>query len=214
MKLAVFGATGGTGRRLVEQALLAGHDVRALVRLPDRAALPGAVRLIGGNVLDGAAVARTICGADAVASCLGAKLAATYTRRGRIAGSGMARIVAGMQAHGVRRLIAVSTYGAGESWRHLSPAARLMMRTLLWGELADKNAMEAVIRVSGLDWTLARPVNLTDAAATGRWLTDSPTRTVGIGDWIARRDVAAFLLAALEDPATIARAYLLRNARQ
>lgn len=57
MKLAVFGATGGTGRHLVEQALRAGHDVRALVRTPDRAALPGTVRLIGGNVLDAAAVA-------------------------------------------------------------------------------------------------------------------------------------------------------------
>lgn len=217
MKLAVFGATGSTGRLLVEQALRVGHDVRALVRTPDRAVLPATVRLIEGNVLDAAAVAEAIDGADAVLSCLGARLTATYAARGRIAGRGMAHIVASMQAHGVRRLIAVSTYGAGDTWPRLGWGARLMMGAVLWGELADKNAMETVIRTSGLDWTLVRPVNLTDtgtegAGTQGGWRTDDPPHALGFGDWVARRDVAAFMLAALDDPARVTRTVLLRSA--
>lgn len=124
----------------------------------------------------------------------------------------MVHIVAAMQARGPRRLIAVSTYGAGDTWPRLGWGARLMMGALLWGELADKNAMEAVVRTSGLDWTLVRPVNLTDAGTEGGWRTDDPPHALGFGDWVARRNLAAFMLAALDDPARVTRTVLLRSA--
>lgn len=210
MNLAVFGGTGGTGRQLIEQALLAGHTVRALVRSPDRAGLPGAVRRVAGSVLDARAVSETVEGVDAVLSCLGTKLTATFTQRGRIVAPGMRRIVEGMRWHGVRRLIAVSTYGAGDSWLRLTWSARLMMGVVLWGELADKNDMESVGQASGLDWTIVRPVNLKDGPSTGRWMV-APLSRLGFGDWIARADVAAFMLAALDDPGSIERACLVKG---
>lgn len=209
MNLAVFGATGATGRHVVEQALLAGHTVRALLRSPDGAKFPDAVGLVAGSVLDAEAVSQTIGGADAVLSCLGVTPTATFTRRNRIVAPGMAHIVEAMRTRGVRRLVAVSTFGAGDSWHRLSLAARLVMGGLLWGELADKNAMEAVIRASGLDWTIVRPVNLKDSPATGRWMVDHPGR-LGFGDWIPRGDVAAFMLATPDDPGSIGHAYLVK----
>lgn len=209
MNLAVFGATGGTGRQVVEQALLAGHTVRVLVRSPDRARLPDAVRLVVGSVLEAKAVGQTIECADAVLSCLGTKLTATFTRRNRIVAPGMAHIVEAMRLRSVRRLVAVSTYGAGNSWPRLSLATRLMMGGFLWGELADKNEMEAVIQASRLDWTIVRPVALKDGPTTGRWMADPPDQ-LGFGDWIPRGDVAAFLLATLDDPGSIGRVYLVK----
>lgn len=212
MNLAVFGATGGTGRQMVERALLAGHLVRALVRSPDRAMLPDAVTLVAGDVLDAKAVDQTVDGVEAVLSCLGTRLTATFTRRKRIVAPGMAHIVEAMHLRRVRRLVAVSTYGAGDSWRRLSLATRLMMGGPLWGELADKNAMEAVVGASGLDWTIVRPVNLRNGPATGCRKVD-PQGRLGFGDWISRGDVAAFMLAALDDPGGTGRACLVIGSR-
>lgn len=210
MNLAVFGATGGTGRQVVEQALLAGHTVRALVRAPGKAGLPGAMQIVHGDVLDAGAVDRTVDGADVVLSSLGAKLPATFTRRGRILAAGMAHIVEAMRAHGVRRLIAVSTYGAGDAWPRLSAGARLLMGGLLRGELADKHAMEVVIRASGLDWTIVRPVNLKDDPLTDAWRVDESSQPLGLSDWISRADVAACMLASIDDQASIGRTQLIK----
>jgi len=200
MKLAVFGATGGVGRHVVAQALQRGHAVRVLARRPDGAKFPPAVEIVAGNALDSAAVADTVGGADAVLSCLGAKLTATFAHSGRIAAPATREIVEAMYWHGVRRLIVISTYGAGDSWRQLSAGAQLLMRALLWGERADKNAMEDTVMASLLDWTIVRPVNLTDGSPSG-WALAGACRRIGLRDTISRRDVASFMLEALEDDA-------------
>ncbi|MGH6950254.1 MAG: NAD(P)-dependent oxidoreductase [Vitreimonas sp.] len=198
MKLAVFGATGGVGRHVIAQALQRGHTVRALVRTPSRAPFPPTVEIVAGDALDCAAVAETVSGADAVLSCLGAKLTATFTRSGRIVAPATREIVEAMYWHGVRRLIAISTYGVGDSWGQLSLSARILMRVLLWGERADKSAMESAVTASLLDWTIVRPVNLTDGPPAG-WSLAHVSRRIGLRDTIPRTDVAAFMLAALHD---------------
>lgn len=209
MKLAVFGATGGVGKCVVAHALQRGHAVRALVRTPGRAIFPPAVEIVAGHALDSTAVADTVCGADAVLSCLGAKLTATFTRSGRTVAPATCEIIEAMYWHGVRRLIVISTYGAGDSWRRLSTSARLLMSALLWGELADKNAMERAVSVSFLDWTVVRPVNLTDGPSSA-WMLADASRRIGLRDTIARSGVAAFMLAALDDDRErIGRAILL-----
>ena len=72
MRVAVFGASGRTGRPLVEQALARGHEVRALARDPSRLRV-GHERLvvIRGDVLDAAKVEEAVAGTDAVLSALG-----------------------------------------------------------------------------------------------------------------------------------------------
>jgi uncharacterized protein YbjT (DUF2867 family) len=115
-----------------------------------------------------------------------------------------------MSARGVRRLVAVSTYGAGDSRPRLGWGARLVMGGILRGELADKDGMEAAIRGSGLDWTIVRPVNLKDGPPTGRLVVDLSGK-LGFGDWIARGDIAAFMLAMLDDPGSIGRIRLAKG---
>ena len=73
MRIALFGATGRVGSRLLEYALADGHTVRALARDPTKLeplACAG-LTVITGDVLDHAAVHATIFDADAVISTLG-----------------------------------------------------------------------------------------------------------------------------------------------
>jgi putative NADH-flavin reductase len=72
MRVVVFGATGRTGRLLVEGALARGHDVTAFVRAPDKlGVLRDRVRVAQGDVLDGGAVSDAVDGQEAALVALG-----------------------------------------------------------------------------------------------------------------------------------------------
>src|SRR3954468_14182249 len=74
MKLLVFGATGGTGRALVEQALQQGHEVTAFVRNPAKVtAKHEKLKVVKGNVTDCHSVGAAVAGQDAVFSALGVR---------------------------------------------------------------------------------------------------------------------------------------------
>jgi len=200
VKLAVFGATGGTGRSLVQQALAQGHAVTALVRDPERAALPTEVGVVAGDVRDAAPVGEVVAGVDAVLSCLGASLPASMGARGMVGTDGVPVIIEAMKRHGVRRLIAVSAFGAGDSKPQISLMFRNAMATMLRGIYKDKNGMEPVIQGSEVDWTILRPTNLTDGPRTGQVVFD-PADKLGVRDRIARADVAEVMLRVLPDRA-------------
>src|SRR3569623_1809942 len=71
MKLVVFGATGGTGRCILDLALAAGHDVLALARKPEAIPLRDHLAVEQGDVLVAEDVASAVQGADAVLSAFG-----------------------------------------------------------------------------------------------------------------------------------------------
>ena len=74
MKVLIIGATGGTGRQLVEQALTAGHEVTALVRNPGKIrARHERLRVVQGDILDFHSLDLALAGQDAVLSSLGTK---------------------------------------------------------------------------------------------------------------------------------------------
>ena len=70
-KILVLGATGGTGRLIVSQALERGHEVTALVRSPEKASKLNGARLVVGDVRDEKALREALKGQDAVVSALG-----------------------------------------------------------------------------------------------------------------------------------------------
>jgi putative NADH-flavin reductase len=191
MKLAVFGATGGTGRQIVEQALAGGHGVSALVR--DKSKLPPAgdkLAVLEGNVLDRAAVDRTVEGADAVFVSLGN----TANNPNMVVSEGTAVVAAAMQAAGVKRLIVISSLGVGDSKDQVPLFFKAIIATALRGAFQDKEAQEKLVMASGLDWTIIRPGGLTDGPVTGAYRAGLD-RT--IGGSVSRADVAAFALAQL-----------------
>ena len=193
MRLAIFGATGGTGLEVTRQALEKGHSVRVLVRNPDRMTLVNQnMRLVLGNVLERESVTKTILGTDAVINCLGQS---SLVRNTGVVSQGTRMIVEVMKQHGVRRLVITSSFGVGESLQKAACWQRMVFSTLLRAPYADKEIMEPEVRASGLEWTLLRPVGLTNGSLTGHYRAtqDAPKKIQ-----ISRADVAAAILDAVE----------------
>jgi putative NADH-flavin reductase len=186
MKLIVFGATGATGLSFIDQALAAGHEVTAFARSP----LESKARVVQGNVLDEAQVTEAIRGHDVVISCLGTR----PWRHQDICSQGVATIIPAMKATGVRRLIAMSTQGIGDS--KLGAFARVGASLVLHKAFADKERMEDAIAASDLDWTVVRPGLLNNSKPRGTWRAADDGSLVG--GRICRADTAAFMLQQIE----------------
>ncbi|WP_010219609.1 NAD(P)-dependent oxidoreductase [Sphingomonas sp. PAMC 26621] len=198
MKLLVIGATGGTGREVVRQALDKNYQVNALTRSAAEAAplLPGA-NIIEGDALDGGAVAKALAGCGGVISALGSKMALLDEETLLSAATHI--LIEEMQKEGITRLVCVTGIGAGDSRGHGGFLYdRIVQPLLLNSTYHDKDRQEDEIRASALDWTIIRPTTLTNGPATGsiRALTDL---TDFHGGSIARADVADFLITEFEE---------------
>jgi len=194
MRLAIFGATGGTGLELTRQTLEHGHSVRVLVRNPNRMTLVNAnMRVVLGDVLDRESVTKTLLGSDAALSCLGQR---TLLRNTHAVSAGIRNIMDVMQQHGLRRLVVESAFGAGESLAHATPLERFVFATLIRMPYQDKNIMEPAVKASALEWTLLRPVRLTNGPLTRRYTITSQRPP---GGSVSRADVAAAMLRAVEE---------------
>jgi putative NADH-flavin reductase len=194
MRLAIFGATGGTGLELTRQALAKGHSVRVLVRNPNRMTLVDSkMRVVLGSVLDEESVRKTVLGSDAVLSCLGQR---NLLRNTRVCSAGTHLIVQAMKAQGVQRLVVESAFGAGESLELATALEKLVFATLLRAPYEDKNLLEPEVKASGLEWTILRPTALTSGAWTGQYTVTAGRPAVAR---TARADVAAAMLRAVEE---------------
>src|SRR5205814_9451340 len=114
MKVLVLGATGGTGRLIVRDALAKGHLVKALVRSKSGVDLSGA-DLIEGNARDGSALQGALEGCDAVVSALGTGMGFSEVDLLTVA---TRALVPAMKHTGVRRLVCISALGVGDSKGH------------------------------------------------------------------------------------------------
>jgi putative NADH-flavin reductase len=203
MNLANFGATGGTGRQLVDQALEEGHAVTVLVRNP--AVFPlqhERLSLVEGDVRDRARVEAVVTGQDAILSALGTNQRGPTT----LCTDGIERILTAMAHARVRRLLVVSAYGAAES--HHRNLYNLLLWTTLKEKMLDKERMEDLIKHSDVDLTLVRPSRLSDGPRTQQYQSSSDLR-MHITSRISRVDVAAFMLQHIPDTSSIHKALTL-----
>lgn len=192
MKIAVFGGSGGTGQQLLDQALAAGQSVKALVRDPAKIEIRPNLTIITGDVLDQDAVARCVEGVDAVICLIGSGVGTKP-----VEAQGTQAILEAMRHQAVRRLIAVTSLGVGESRVQVSAAFQQAMDSLLQPIIAAKTEQEALIRASGLDWTIVRPGGLSDGPRTSTYRSGTdPTLMAGL---ISRADLAEFVLKQLSD---------------
>ncbi len=189
MKLLVIGAGGKTGMAVVDQAVRRGLDVTALVHT--YTSMPDGVHVVEGDATDAATVDAALAGQNAVIDTIGG---ATPYKETSLEATAARVLIAGMQRLGLRRLIAISALGVGDSKHNTSFVYdHLLMPTLLRGALPDKARMEAEITASPLDWTIVRPALLTDDEPIGSVRLYNPAD----GDTahkIARDDLATFLL--------------------
>ncbi|MEO3785231.1 SDR family oxidoreductase [Actinocorallia sp. B10E7] len=200
MRIAVLGATGGTGQHLVRQALDAGHHVTAIVRnpggLPDHPLLETVVA----DVMDPAAISASVADRDAVVSALGPRGKGETT----VCSDGARSVVTAMRSVRGRRLVVVTAgghvvdEGDGPFTRTL---VKPLLRRFLREAFADFVRTERVVRDSGLDWTIMRPPRLTDGGP--RPYRTAVDRNVRGGLMLARTDLAQAILNVLDAPATV-----------
>jgi putative NADH-flavin reductase len=198
----VLGASGATGRWVVQMAAERGHHITALVRSKENIEKRDGLEIIQGDVMDAATLERVMEGKDAVLSCLGIgrKSASNpwspLTSPTDFSATSAQSIVTAMKKHGVGRLIAISAAGAGDSREKVDSITRLLFRTSnLAITLRDSENMEEVYRNSGLDSLAVRPARLVNGEPTNR---ARIVERCGISSKIARSDVAGWMLDALE----------------
>jgi len=197
-RILVVGATGGTGRALLAQALDRGLIVTALARNPARLALEHPrLTVLRGDVLDASTLDAAVRGQDAVLSALGHRQFFWPTR---IQSSGTKNLLQAMERHGVKRFVGETALGIGDSaFRGGLIATLFVFPLILPFYFWDKALQEQVIARSGLAWTIVRPGALTNGPRSG---TVRHGRSVGSllrSARISRADVAAFMLAQLTD---------------
>ena len=188
MKLFVIGATGRTGQEIVQQALARNHHVTAFVRSPENITLQNErLTVLKGNAMDENKLFRAVQNHDAVVSTLGPR--EVFKPSSMLHDSAVATTRA-MNRAGVKRLVVLSA--AAHFPGLLNRIASFIMRN----HMRDSLAMEAIVRASGLDWTIARPPRLTqEDYITYRTRENAAPR---MGFSVSRKAVAAFMLEAIE----------------
>ena len=193
MNVVIFGATGQTGRLLVERAVSAGHVVTAFVRNPASLNAPrDSVRIVLGDVLDPTAVDRAVADQQAVLVALG-----TAIRRGspQVLPQGIRHILDAMERHGVRRIVVLSAAGAlhERAGSVVGTVGLMLARAYLPRVYAEHRMMLGELRKRELDWIAVRPVILTKGPYTGRYRVSVEGIPRG-GYRISREDVADFMI--------------------
>jgi putative NADH-flavin reductase len=195
LTLAVLGATGRTGRRLVEYALADGHAVRALARTPaalDDLAHPR-LAVLPGDATVPADVDALVQGCDAVASALGG---GTLADPGRARSDGARHAASAMARAGISRFVGVAGGGIldlpGIGLRNRRPGYPEVFRHVTREHLATW----AALRDTDLAWTLACTGDIVPGARTGAYRV-LPDRMPDGGRRISVEDLADFVLRAL-----------------
>ena len=204
-RVLIIGATGGTGRHLLAQALEHGLLVTALVRDPGKLSREHPrLTVLRGDVLDYSAVENAMRKQDAVISALGHKRFFAPTR---VLSEGSRNLLRAMETHGVRRFVCMTSLGIGDSVGRMGLyysffVIPVVLPLYFW----DKTRQEQSIAASKVQWVIVRPARLTNADGRGVYRHGG---NIGSFLWtarIARADVAHFLLEQLTDDSYLGRA--------
>ncbi|CAN2391763.1 riboflavin reductase (NADPH) activity, partial [Pristimantis euphronides] len=183
--IALFGATGLTGRVLLQQALDTGYNVTVLVRDPAR--LPAKVkptRVVVGDVLNKADVSKTVEGQDAVIIVLGTRNDLGPTT---MMSEGAKNIIEAMKEHGVRKVLGCTSsflqWDINKVPSHYRPVTE------------DHVRMHKLLKDSGLDYVAVLPPYIADNKPfTGNYTIKVDERG---GDVISTHDLSHFFLRCL-----------------
>jgi putative NADH-flavin reductase len=211
-RITVFGASGGVGRKVVEQALNRGHEVTAFVRSPGKLTLSDPkLTVVAAELSDRAAVDAAVRGADAVISALGPSLERRASGMPLIEGT--RNIVEAMRAARVQRFVGMATPSLRDPRDRRSLLGTVVPITGRLGlprAYRELLAMSQLVIDSDLDWTIARFIRPTNGPAKGRVRAGFLGRDE-LGASITRADIATFLLDQLDDSRFIRTAPTISN---
>lgn len=188
MRIVVFGASGSVGGYLLTEALKRGHEVVAVTR--NRSRIPtrhSGLKVVESELGDAPRIQAALKGSDATIVSLGDSIVVEGTRA----------IVTAMKHTGVRRIEALTGFAtSSQSRKRLALPMRMLVsgvRLMTRGEFAAKERQDAIIRVSGLDYTIVQPPTLTSGSPTGTYRHGN-YRGKSIFGTVTRADLAAFMV--------------------
>lgn len=200
MKLLLFGATGGTGKQVLLQALEQGYKVTIIVRNPSKITLANSnLKIIQGDVLT-ALPDEAFTGHDAVICCLGAPANKAATLRSE----GTKNIIKAMKKANVNRFICQSSLGFDDSVEVLNRTSfifkKIIVPYILKATFKEHLLQELAIKQSKLNWTIVRPGSLTNGIKTGKYKYGFSYNDSTLKVKISRADVADMMLKQLTMP--------------
>lgn len=197
-QIAIIGASGKIGRRLVELLVGPGDTPVGVVRKPEQVTeleeFGARAALVDVEVAGEEELAAAIKGCDALVFAAGAGPGSGTERKKTVDYGGSVLSMAASDLAGVKRFVQISAIGVDQSIPDDADET--------WAAyVAAKRDADAQLRSSGLNWTILRPGGLTDDPGTGQ---------VALGESvergsIPRDDVAALVVACLNDPRTVGR---------
>lgn len=213
MKVAIFGATGIAGKAVVKEALAKGHQVTVLTRDAKRISVKSdKLTIVEGSVMNRQTVSSVLQGQDAVIQTLGiggkgdGKPTTVVSDANKV-------IMEEMEKTGVKRLIAISVIGAGNSIAFLPGIFRKFMLPVFmkWFQavIDDKNRMEPMIMNSQLNWTIVRCTTIKDKSATGKIIASLDGNGLKLS--ITAADMATFMVEQLTDATYLKQAPTISN---
>ncbi|GDX62667.1 NAD-dependent epimerase [Candidatus Saccharibacteria bacterium] len=196
MKIIVFGASGKTGLEVCKLASKKGYDVIGFdIHKNDQLVGLNNFKFIKGSVLNADEVDQAMSGVDAVVSELGVKIGSKLP----LLSEGNKNIISAMHKHKIKRLITQSAFGALESYKKLPFYYKIIHKLLLGPMSKDKNIMEREVQKSDINFTIIRPVRLTNGPAKGKFRTGDTNLKLGLNPRVSRKDVAIFIMDELEN---------------
>lgn len=197
MKIAILGAGGMTGERLIAEAIRRGHTVIGIARTPDRIKGDAPhVERRKGDAFDRESVIEGIAGAEAVITTVGKR--DLLDSRVTLNTAAHTHVIEGMRRHGIRRLVAISSFGAALDFTR--PGIRrkiyLYLRRRYYGDMQE---MERLVLGAGIDAVVVRSPMLYNTPARGQYEVEQDRNIPG-GRTLSREDLAAFALDCVEKP--------------
>ena len=213
MKVVIFGATGIVGKSILKEALAQNHQVTILTRNSKMVSVRNEnLTIIEGNVFDRKTVNEILKDQDAVIQCLGiggkgnGKPTSLVTDANKI-------IMDEMQENNVKRFIAMSVVGAGNSIAFLPWVfTKIMLPFFMkWFQVIidDKNRMEPMIMNSNLDWTIIRGTTVEDKPAKNKITATLDGK--GLKFSITNSDLATFVVKHLTETTFLKQAPTVSN---
>lgn len=200
MKIALFGATGMLGRKIVASALEQKIEVRALVRSPDKLGeLSDKLEIVAGDYFSPQDQAKTLEGVDLVISTIGPPSVRKGGPKAEQFGEAMTSLINEMNAKGITRIVNVAGASASYTGEKITISRHIMrwLMKLTVPEITPAKELEiTLLRSSGLAYTTFRPPMIANNLAGS--IQFSNTKTMGMK--VDAAQLADLMLDVLDKP--------------
>lgn len=201
-KIAIFGASGGTGKQLVKDALKRNHKVVAVVRNPSLLEeFKDKIEIRKFNVSDQTSIEDGIRGCDVVMSALGSGGISDARKPTTLYSSSAKGIIEAMKKLNIKKCMFITSVGV--EYDDYAPCYyRNIIRPLfLMNSYMDMMKLETIVELLGsdLDWTLVRAPYLIDNDRARKFFVKDRKVNESAGFKISRSDLARFMIHEVEN---------------